>query len=196
MMVIWIIVEVMFLLMFYELPPINQDEEKDDVKDDVKNEGENNSTSEERSLQQSDTSVKMDSDGISISQTQSTKDLFVNSPRNCNPRNQDTKVNERTPLLPGESSGSINKSADDYGTRTEDDKMGVAVELTKLQRVQKRVLWLLSEFMREEIVVLLAIIFVTVYNQTTIEVIMMCGSLVPKPHLVGKMDFSPDFTFL
>lgn len=105
----------------------------------------------------------------------------------------DGKVNEneRTPLLAecGPLSGqSVNShhqegdphSAGSYGsiyTGSKESVVATAGETCceKVGRLRKHVWWLISEFTREQIIVLLSVLFVTMFDQTAIEVRALVG---------------------
>ncbi len=196
MMVVWIIVEVLFLILFYELPQVKEKEEEESQKSYVCSTGnasrtQASSTGLDRSGRESlETTIREeeeDKDNVLFKQppleTIKTSGALKSSLLvNDHDQRERRILDEKAPLLPNEANRLVSSTYG--GTQTtaveakkeekEDLEGGQAPKLTLpehgIRRARSYVLWLLSEFIREDIVVLLATIFVTIYNQTAIEV--------------------------
>ena len=206
MALVWIAIELMVLLLFFEFPPVNDEEGSDsesnpspsslvkppspDCRTDDVDDKLGHVTSD-----QSDFSSG--SNGNS-SQSQITSEDGRNATgyRTPDPNPSDEKLPlllpsqppvglsmNRTPNLSrrgpiqfrGTSYGAVDDSIDkkDLENTSSLDSSAATIRVSLWERVRatlKRVFRLLLEFLREEIVVLLAILFVTMFTQTAVEV--------------------------
>lgn len=164
MTVMWIVLELMFLLMFYQLPSAVENEEEE-----VNNHTSKcpSSTSETRT------------GGLRTQQGPDDVEEGRNSNRNSVTHPQPScqvhiagEENERTPLFPRNTSLSVNQ---DVGSASEveraPERMSERSPIhSRLSKAQQYVILVASEIVKEEIVVLLAVLFITVFSQTAIEV--------------------------
>ena len=207
MMLVWIIIELLVLFLFYEFPPVKEEEcseESNPSPSSVEphspcrtNTGNGDTDIDDKEYHvtpvQSDSSSGKDN---SCELDQSKKNynrtdceppdsnledeksplLLPSRPSTGLSINRTPNLSRRDPALPGNTLyGTFEDSVakedmEDSSSRTPNS---VAARLSFWERVmktQKHLWWLLLEFLREEIVVLLSVLFVTMFNQTTIEV--------------------------
>lgn len=173
MTVIWIIVEVLFIFMFYQLPPVKEEMVPADG---VQSSKQRNTTQSDQPHSGSLTAnVQIEgsiSSGSASEVTKSTKDMFKNSQ---SVQVQGSNQSERSPLLPRFSvNGPTSTSSNN--PRTHEEAVTVqsdAIKPSLCWRIRKafsHLMWMTSELLREEMVVLLAILFITMFSQTTAEV--------------------------
>ena len=225
MMIVFIVIELLFILFFFELPAVHEEEEEAEEKDSIQKTDKTSSQAHidtdgrcstatdghlscqqpERTPDHSDASSDCSVTATTIqidgsrsapqdrSKTDTSKDPLDSS---CKLKDEDyfggkVDEDERTPLLAecGPLSGqSVNSHHDEgvphstgsYGSVHSGSNEETAVSATtaatgetcceKVGRLRQHVWWLISEFTREQIIVLLAVLFVTMFDQTAIEV--------------------------
>lgn len=169
MVAVWIIVEAMFLVFFYELPPISHEEEESSDSKTRK------SPSEELGSESLDGTICVEPED----------EVLANQPHlaTINPTGvlqttvstdyHSKSLDESAPLLSSEAKSPTYGGATVVAT----DEAKGALEgrhtpepVLLGSKLKRRLLYLLSEFIREEIIVLLATLFITIFNQTSIEV--------------------------
>lgn len=176
---IWVIVEVLFILMFYHLPPIKEELTVDEQRspkhknraqvDQLHNAG--------PPISAANIQVEGNIPDESLGDvTKSTKDMFKYS--------QSVQVqdggaqSENSPLLPHFAE---TKSPPYYNSNSNNPNPHEAAEAIQgnderrsfCQRIRsalRHLVWMISELLREEMIVLLAILFITMFSQTTTEV--------------------------
>ena len=206
-MVIWIVLELMFLLMFYHLPSAKEERE-----DGAEGSGASSSPGQTSTKRAEGAGKEFSSDGkcSSISECSSVSDsedatevVFKEGSKIVEPNRDHIRNNMRHPQaqssLDGKHSGSmrlehnettpllssrktptlysVNKDVDTSAHNSVESRemsvgqgSGVFFICALLQRGLKYVLFVASELLKEEIVVLLSILAVTMFNQTAIEV--------------------------
>ena len=175
MVIIWIIIEVLFIFLFYELPPVKEEEsgeEKPNVqfsKHTSKNSPSKNvpgGTS--ANIQEAHTPDNNESlndfsknrkDMLGYSQS---AQVQVNIPNNG--------PSENSPLLPRlvvNQTAQYNTNSNNQHEEATTDGGRSCWHLTK--KAGSHLMWCFSELLREEMIVLLAILFITMFSQTTTE---------------------------
>ena len=189
MMLVWIVLEFMFLLLFFKLPRMSQSEDekaRDDVAEantqqrqeqEVKAKGRQRQppVTKETAGYNSSSNVELGGDKqLSISnsyKTQSTKDMFARSTTDMPGSSLASNTRNRLEKTPSESSPLLlKKSSSPSLNAAKEGVVHAAPEDTQPRQVKERVSWLCSKFMREEIIVLLMVLFITIYDQTVLEV--------------------------
>jgi len=210
MMLVWIIIEVLVLFLFYEFPPVkdeqectedsnsspssekpqsppcrtNADDGDTDIDDKVHHVTPSDSSSESSGKdncseldQSGKTSENYDNDWeLPDSNFDGEKSLLLPSrPAAGLSINRTPNLSRRSPIQPITLYGTFEDSVakEDLENSSAQTSNAVAVRLSFWKRVgkaQKHLLWLVSEVLREEIVLLLSVLFVTMFNQTAIEV--------------------------
>lgn len=173
MTVVWVVLEVMFLILFYQLPsaiePVNDSDTKTGTVDGERTKGSDDDVSEQGEK----------------------KDRSRNGERTCSPIGRisknvrvDAATGEVTPLLSAQQitrNYSMNRISEHLveGAHDPVERVGSSVRISGYQRLMKArhyIVFVASQTVREEIVVLLAVLFLTVFSQTAIEVyIHYCG---------------------
>ena len=221
MMIVFIVIELLFLAFFFELPSVHEEDEEKEKGSSSRGSNKTPTSSLEVQIHTNgqystanaqDPRTSSHSDGSSdcsitpsTIQIDSNRSGLQNQPKvnipgdpdldsSCKLKDEDYfgEKDERTPLLVAEygppSGQSVDShhegispsaSAGSYGSvhaGSSEETGDVATTTTgktcseRFRRLRRHARWLLSEFMREEIVVLLAVICVTVFDQTSIEV--------------------------
>ena len=208
MALVWIAIELMVLFLFFEFPPVNDEEESD---------GESN-PSPSSVVKPPSPDCRTNADDVDdklghvtsdqsyfSSESKGNSGQFQITSKDCHNatgyRTPDPNLSDeksplvlpsqspvgpsinRTPSLSrhgptpfhGTSYGAVEDSIDkkDLENTSSLDSSAVAIRVSlreKVRTILKRVFWLLLEFLREEIVVLLSILFVTMFDQTAVEV--------------------------
>ena len=147
MVIIWASIEVMYLFLFTHLPTVKEDEEEEE-------EGEVTQTPPNTSIND-DFDEKKDLTTVSLNEElpSGLQDSDYSSARHS------SKADEKSPLLSDNIQGSEHVV---HGTKSN--------LYNRLSRDISKLLWLVNELMREEIVLLLALLFFTFFNQMTMEV--------------------------
>lgn len=170
MTVVWVVLEMMFLFLFYQLPsaiePVDSDSDKkkqqSNVTDDDSKELSLSSSSE---CEQSKNDTSIDGKGIYKNTSKQVVDI-------------DSATGETTPLLSAQMNKhrySLNKDLEKSESVTEGGHVsdGYYTKVPgndRLAKSQHYSVFVASRMIREEIVVLLAVLFLTVFSQTAIEV--------------------------
>lgn len=166
MMVVWLVIEVMFLLVFFQLPPVAEKEEKEEKE--AKKKNTMTTTSDQNNL---DTLDKR----ISNSYIQeSTQDMFVSNSTTSLPQNENTSLLESTK--------EDNKGVEDivttktqYGSinpvkEVKSSKEGVVKRIRiVLASKSQKFYGMILQLLREETVLLLAMLFFTILNHLILE---------------------------
>ena len=191
MMVIWIVLELMFIFMFYHLPSAIENEEESVENDSTskRSSSETRTEGESRTKQESDSSTCSEKCSTSGSEEE-VKVERINCIRN-NVRHSQVHVSanenyaalaqsestETTPLLSSGSGNrySVNKDVSISASASVVEKVPERIRerspiCSRLQKAQQYVFLVASEMVKEEIVVLLTILFMTMFSQTAIEV--------------------------
>ena len=174
MMIIWIILEAMFVVFFYELPPFKEEEESHDKSPSHRSV----TQSEHLSIGSSADILEENAVEDSLSEvTKSTKDMFKYSHSVQIQVNPESSQSENSPLLPHLSvqrTSSYNSNSNNqHEEATTKESASDNVKHSCCQRVKNagsHLMWMISELLREETVVLLATLFITMFSQTTTEV--------------------------
>ena len=165
--------EVLFIFMFYHLPPV-----KEELSVDKQQSPKHKNTAQVDQLHGgSSTAANIQVEGSipdeSLGEvTRSTKDMFKYSQ---SVQIQDGTQSENSPLLPR---FSVNRppAYDSNSNNPHEEAVtvrGGAMKPSSCQRIEsalRHLAWMSSELLREEMVVLLAVLFVTMFSQTTTEV--------------------------
>lgn len=175
MTVIWIIVEVLFIFMFYSLPPVKEELSVDKQwSPKHKNAVQSNQLhSGPTAAAHANIQVEGNIPDESLGEvTKSTKDMFKYSQ---SVQVQDGAQNENSPLLPRLSVNrpplyNSNSNNPNEGTVTVKGNERKPSFCQRIGRALRHLAWMSSELLREEMVVLLAVLFVTMFSQTTTEV--------------------------
>lgn len=147
MMILWIILEVMFLLLFRELPPVETgDKQNARHKNNSQNEHQPNGQSARDDVPYQ----SLDDCSASMLIVQATQ---INSI---------SDRSETSPLIPHLSSNRYQSCNMSSSSQRND--------VLHCHRTGSHLVWLISELLREEMVVLLGILFITMFSQTTTEV--------------------------
>lgn len=166
MVAVWIIVEAMFLVFFYELPPISHEEEESSDSKTRK------SPSEELGSESLDGTIRVEPED----------EVLANQPHlaTINPTGvlqttvstdyHSKSLDESAPLLSSEAKSPTYGGATVVATDEALEGRHTPEPVLLGSKLKRRLLYLLSEFIREEIIVLLATLFITIFNQTSIEV--------------------------
>lgn len=209
MMLVWIIIELLVLFLFYEFPPVkdeqecteesnsspssekpqsppcrtNADDGDTDIDDKVHHVTPSDSSSESSGKdnyseldESGKTSENYDNADCELPDSNGEKSLLLPSrPAAGLSINRTPNLSRRSPIQPNTLYGTFEDSVakEDLENSSSQTSNSVAVRLSFWERVgkaQKHLLWLMSEFLREEIVLLLSVLFVTMFNQTAIEV--------------------------
>lgn len=193
MMVIWIVLELMFIVMFYRLPSAIENEEQAVVNDSTSKCSSETRTGGLRTKQESESSTCSEECSSTCDSEEEIKIDFKegrNYVRN-NVRHPQVHIstdekhtalvhsesNETTPLLSSGSANrySVNKDVGISGSVSVVEKVPDRTSerspvCSRLHKVQQYVFLVASEMVKEEIVVLLSIMFMTMFSQTAIEV--------------------------
>ena len=190
MTVVWVILEVMFLFLFYKLPSavevsiLHQDEEEEEEEE---GEGEGERGGKHTGSGTRYASIRGGSEGereavaagapvqreANFKREKKKRSLAKSAVRSK------SAVKETTPLLrdtQNTSNHSVNRESssqlvdDGGGGRSREEGGGRG----RLARVVRYVRFVASQIIREEIVVLLAVLFLTMFSQTAIEVLSLC----------------------
>ena len=167
MVIIWIIIEVLFIFLFYELPPAKEEMTSEDkahaALQGVKNESDNMPSRPSPNIQE----AGLPDDDKSL-KNHSKNDVSVSSSLLYSKNGPD----ENSPLIPRFS------TTTQYNTNTNNQHDDVTIEgrgrsrscWQSVKGAGRHLMWSISELLREEMVVLLAVLFVTIFSQTTTEV--------------------------
>ena len=167
--------EVLFIFTFYSLPPV-----KEELSVDKQQSPKHKNAAQSNRLHGGPTAaahaniqVEGNIPDESLGEvTKSTKDMFKYSQ---SVQVQDGAQSENSPLLPRLSvnrpplynSNSNNPHEEAVTVRGNEGKPSLC---QRIDRALRHLAWMISELLREEMVVLLAILFVTMFSQTTTEV--------------------------
>ena len=174
MTVIWLVIEVMFLFLFYQLPSAVEP---------VEHKGTDNGTGYQEQ------STKLDNASVSIDESDSYKGGHEKRTYKGGTSVQidSTTGEEYTPLLSAQPNTkySINTDFKKQPQSTSEganhrEMTGGDSENGKLLRGCSYVVFVASQMIREEIVVLLAVIFLTVFSQTALEVCTQSSHMMSK----------------
>ena len=175
MAIIWVIMEVLFVVMFYHLPPVEEELSAE------KQRSPKHKTQAPAPVDQlhsgpmaaGNVQVEGDIQNESLGEvTKSTKDMFKYSQ---SVQVQDGASSENSPLLPHFSvnrpplyNSNSNNPHEEAVTALGSEGNSPLCE--KIGSALRHLAWMISELLREEMVVLLAILFITMFSQTTTEV--------------------------
>lgn len=171
MTIIWILVELLFIFMFYHLPPVKEELSVDKQQSPKHNI--NTAQVDQLHVNVGPSAVEGSIPDESLGEvTKSTKDMFKYSQ---SVQVQDGTQSENSPLLPR---FSVNRPSAYNSNSNNPHEEAVTVQGNALkpsccQRIAsalRHLAWMISELLREEMVVLLAVLFVTMFSQTTTEV--------------------------
>ena len=172
MTVIWVIVEVLFVFTFYHLPPVKEEMVPADRAQPSKQRDVTQSNQPHSGSLTANIPIEGSIPSGSVSEvTKSTKDMFKNSQSVLV---QGGSKSERSPLLPRFSVNEPTSSSSN--PRTHEGAVTVPSDAVKpslcwrMRKALSHLTWMTSELLREEMVVLLAILFITMFSQTTTEV--------------------------
>ena len=191
MVVIWIVLELMFVIMFYQLPSAVEDENESE---DSAHTNKTSSENEERTNKAtaSDSSEDLTSGEVYGQSVNSGSDTIqIHSPVDRKPDNNiaytEPDTGETTPLLSAQHNTrtkySLNRDTEKSVSVHVHDGALVKPEVSGARRfncgrlarqAQRYVMFIASQMVREEIVVLLAVLFMTIFSQTAIEVCIVC----------------------
>ena len=177
MTIIWVIVEVLFILMFYHLPPVEEVlllEKQRSPKH--KNNAQVDHLHSGPTAAANNVLIEGNIPDESLGEvTKSTKDMFKYSQ---SVQVQDGAPSENSPLLPHFSvnrpptycnnSNSNNPHEEAVTVQASEGKPNSLCQ--RVGSALRHLAWMISELLREEMVVLLAILFITIFSQTTTEV--------------------------
>lgn len=175
MTVLWVILEVMFLFMFYQLPsavePVGIDSDSKQQSSASEDKEKYTDLSDENSVCEKNKN-DVNIDGKTVNENTSKWSVDV-----------DSATGETTPLLSTQRNVqrySLNKDIEQSeSVVTEEDierggdTTGVS-GYSRLTKARRYIVFVVSRIIREEIVVLLAVLFLTVFSQTAIEVYIAC----------------------
>lgn len=213
MMVIWIILEIMFLFLFFHLPTACDEEDKTHTNSDTISSAhstpQHNSNNVNTSISTSDTPVintdivedlslqDNESTGL-LNQSHlvhSTHDMFISHSQNQTVTYQSSDTNKETTPLLNESDhhqdyvhNRLKSSENNYGSINEDDVIMLNEKMDedvpgnicyKMKSKIYHIYWMLKELIKEEIVLLLAFLFITLFDQLVLEVRFVVLNTVP-----------------
>ena len=162
MTVVWIILEIMFLVMFYKLPSAVE------VPVPPQDEGSNHGGdgTRPRTQQANVTGDERGERDVVASRTQSSRNSNHKKKRTLTKSAKSTKsaTEETTPFLRDPQANSVNIDIESSSQSVNESGRG------RLTRATQYVIFVVSQIIREEIVVLLAVLFLTMFSQTAIEV--------------------------
>ena len=168
MTIIWIIMEVLFIFMFYKLPPIKEgitEEETSAQSQKHLNTSPSPNNPSTNIQEEDDHDQSLNEYGRNVLACSQSAQVAVN-PRSA--------IDETSPLIPHFSvkrTASYNTNSNNHheqstARRTHDNNSCCH----RVKRAGSHLVWSISELLREEMVVLLAILFTTMFSQTTTEV--------------------------
>ena len=189
MVVIWIVLELMFVIMFYQLPSAVEDENESE---DSAHTNKTSSENEERTNKATASDSSEDSGEVYGQNVNSGSDTIqIHSPVDRKPDNDvaytEPDTGETTPLLSAQHNTntkySLNRDTEKSVSVHVHDGVQVKPEFGGAKRFDcgrlarqalRYVMFMASQMVREEIVVLLAVLFMTMFSQTAIEVGIVC----------------------
>ena len=166
MTVVWVILELMFLFLFYQLPsaiePVQQQGNGDDTKPDSSTPHQHSTTGSScEKEEKSDRHLHKQSNRKLDGQKRHFKSLSKSAVR------VDASTGESTPLL-----GDPGRNTSHYSVNIDTEKSSQDLQDGNglLAKAGRYIVFVASRMVLEEIVVLLAVLFLTVFSQTAIEV--------------------------
>lgn len=162
MTIIWILLEVLFILLFYELPTMKEETEDKPLAQSQSSSQLPNAPSP--SIQREDVPDQSLGDCSKSALSDAESAEVQVTPNNCG--------SEKSPLIP-HFSGTAS-----YNTNCNNQHKQAAAGESRggdscwqgVKRAVDKLVWSISQLLREEMIVLLAILFSTIFSQTTIEV--------------------------